>query len=226
MVRPRGGERIIHRRAGDLLWAGGDFPGALREYGRASSLSAGLLARDPASAERGYLQLGHRAAAQAVLTRSIAIYAEMAGAGTVSIDQRSEHGVALRRAGDADLEADKRALARAHYEAAARLLEADPRDLEYEGELALVYMGSTCDSVRSCAAVPAAPSRSLPATGSRRAAIPGAARRHGVSAQGASRPGALPLLTPCSAAPPVGRRLAERRRLSATGPSPVVPART
>jgi tetratricopeptide (TPR) repeat protein/tRNA A-37 threonylcarbamoyl transferase component Bud32 len=86
------------------------------------------------------LQLEHRAAAQAVLTRSIAIYAEMARAGTVSIDQRSEHGVTLRRAGDADLEADKRELARAHYEAAARLLEADPRDLEYEGELALVYM--------------------------------------------------------------------------------------
>ncbi len=61
-------------------------------------------------------------------------------AGSVAVDQRSEHGVAYRRAADVSRALGQLDVARTQYEAALARLDRAPRDLEYQDELALALM--------------------------------------------------------------------------------------
>jgi hypothetical protein len=67
----------------------------------------------------------------------VAEFEDLVKTGSVTVDLRSDFGVALRRAGDVLRAAGRSAEAVARYEAAVAQLAQAPRDFEYEAELAV-----------------------------------------------------------------------------------------
>lgn len=86
------------------------------------------------------LLLARAADAERALATAEAIFSELERTGSVSVDQRSERGVALRRLGDVARRAGRSEEALDRYRQALAPLERTPRDLEYEAELAVVLM--------------------------------------------------------------------------------------
>jgi tetratricopeptide (TPR) repeat protein len=80
---------------------------------------------------------GDANAALTLLSASVSQYEDLAGSGSVTVDFRSDFGVALRRTGDVLAHAGRRAEAVARYQAAVAQLAQSPRDFEYEAELAV-----------------------------------------------------------------------------------------
>lgn len=89
----------------------------------------------------GFLLLlsGETRAAESALALSLEEFERAARYAPDSIDQRSTFGVALRYRGDVQRALGKIRGARASYLKALEKLEAEPRDGEYEAELAAVY---------------------------------------------------------------------------------------
>lgn len=78
-------------------------------------------------------------AAESALAQSVDEFGRAAQYAPDSIDQRSTFGVALRYSGDVERALGRIASARRYYQRAIEKLEAQPRDGEYEAELAAVY---------------------------------------------------------------------------------------
>lgn len=78
--------------------------------------------------------------ARAVAADAMRRYDALVAAGADYVDQRSEHAVAVRRAGDAAAAAGDAGAARGLYGRAMALLDESPRDGEYVPERALVYL--------------------------------------------------------------------------------------